>query len=148
MDQTFASQNVGAENLIPTGTISDNYNVTYVDTVGSITQATANITASSGTMTYGGTIPTITPFYSGLQNSDTAPSTPATCSTTATSALPVGSYTSSCSGAADPNYTFTYTPGSVSVTTATLTITATNTSKDYGAALPTLAVSYSRFNEW
>ena len=32
-----------------------------------------SISASSGTMTYGGTVPTITPSYSGFVNSDTAP---------------------------------------------------------------------------
>src|SRR4029077_4971764 len=48
------------------------------------------------------------PTYSGLVNGDTAPATAATCSTTATSESGPGNYTSSCSGAADPNYTFSY----------------------------------------
>ena len=58
-------------------------------------------------MTYGGSTPTITASYSGFVNGDTAASltTPPTCSTAATSASPVGSYPSSCSGAVDPNYT-------------------------------------------
>ena len=68
------------------------------------------VTASSDSMTYGGSTPTITPSYSGFVNGDTAASltTPPTCSTAATSSSPVGSYPSSCSGAADPNYTFSY----------------------------------------
>ena len=59
-------------------------------------------------MTEGDTVPEITPSYSGLANGETAPATDATCSTTATSESGPGNYTSSCSGAADPNYTFSY----------------------------------------
>ena len=52
--------------------------------------APLTITASSPPMTYG-SVPTITPLYSGFVNGDTASSltTPPTCSTTATSSSPV-----------------------------------------------------------
>ncbi len=40
-------------------------------------QATLIIVASSGSMDYGGTVPTITPTYEGLANGDTAPATTA-----------------------------------------------------------------------
>ena len=54
--------------------------------------------------------PTITPTYAGFVNGDDASSltTAPTCSTTATSSSPVGSYPSSCSGAVDANYTISY----------------------------------------
>ena len=60
-----------------------------------------------------GTVPTITPSYSGFVNGDNASSLSSqpTCSTTATASLPVGNYASSCSGAADSNYTITYVSG-------------------------------------
>jgi hypothetical protein len=76
------------------------------------------ITASSDTMTYGGTVPTITPSYSGFVGTDTAASltTAPICTTTATTASPVGTYPSSCSGAVDPNYAISYVPGTVTVT--------------------------------
>jgi len=75
------------------------------------------ITASSASMTYGGTPPTITASYSGFVNGDTSSSltTPPTCSTTATSTSPPGSYPSSCSGAVDSNYTISYVNGTVTV---------------------------------
>ena len=75
------------------------------------------IRASSGTMTYGGSAPTITPSYSGFVNGDDASSltTAATCSTTATSSSPVGTYPTSCSGAADSNYSISYVTGLVTV---------------------------------
>jgi len=96
------------------------YTFTYM--AGSVTVKTAAVvvTASSGTMTQGGTPPTITPSYGypvGTLSSH-APATPPTCSTTATSSSPAGStYPSTCVGAADPDYTFTYVPGSVTVST-------------------------------
>ena len=100
-------------------------------------------------MTYGGTVPTITPGYSGFVNGDNASSlsTQPTCSTTATSASPVtGSpYASSCSGAADPNYTISYVDGSVTVTKAPLTITASSGSMTYGGTVPTITPGYSGF---
>jgi hypothetical protein len=86
-----------------------------------VTPAPLTITASSGSFPVGGTPPTITPSYSGFVNGDTpatALTTPPNCTTTATSASPVGSYPSSCSGASAPNYTITYVPGTVTVTGA------------------------------
>jgi hypothetical protein len=64
------------------------------------------ITASSGSMTYGGHVPAVTAAYSGFVNGDTAASltTQPTYSTTASSSSPVGTYESSCSGAVDPDY--------------------------------------------
>jgi hypothetical protein len=68
-------------------------------------------------MTYGGTVPTITASYSGFANGDTSASltTQPTCSTTATSTSPVGSYPSSCKGAVDTNYAISYVNGTVTV---------------------------------
>ena len=74
-------------------------------------------------MTYGGTVPTVTPGYSGFVNGDSASSltTTPTCSTTATSSDPPSppTYASSCSGASDPNYTIVYDPGATTVTAGT-----------------------------
>lgn len=86
-----------------------------------VTPAPLTITASSGSFPVGGTPPAITPGYSGFVNGDTpttALTTPPACGTTATSASPVGTYPSSCSGAVAPNYTITYVPGTVTVTGA------------------------------
>jgi len=93
------------------------YTATYSGSV-EVEPAALVITASSATMTYGGTVPTITPSYSGFVNGDDAGNvkTAPTCSTTATASSTVGTYTSSCSGAGAANYTFSYVPGSVTVT--------------------------------
>ena len=93
--------------------------------------APLTITASGGSFTYGGTVPTITPGYSGFVGTDTAASLTVapTCSTTATSTSPVSGnpYTSSCSGAADPNYTISYVNGTVTVNPAASTTTFSST---------------------
>jgi len=109
------------------------------------------ITASSGSMTYGGTVPAITPSYSGFVNGDTATSltTAPTCSTTATSSSPAGPYPSSCTGAVDANYTISYVAGTLTVNASgappTLTITASSASMTYGGTVPAITPSYSGF---
>ena len=105
------------------------------------------ITASSDTMTYGGTVPTITPSYSGFVGTDTAASleTPPTCTTTATSSSPVGTYPSSCSGAVDSKYNISYVDGTVGVTPVPLVITASSGTMIVGGTVPTIAPSYSGF---
>ena len=114
-----------------------NYTISYVAGRGDGDKAAPlTITASSGSMTYGGSVPTITPLYSGFMNGDNASSltTQPTCSTTATSSSPASgsTYPSSCSGAADPNYTISYVAGAVTVNKAPLTITASSGSMTYG----------------
>jgi hypothetical protein len=84
-----------------------------------VSPAPLTITASSPTMTYGGQPPVITPAYSGFVAGDGPASltTPPTCSTTATSASPLGSFQSSfCTGASDPDYQISVVPGLVTVT--------------------------------
>ena len=123
------------------GAVDPNYTISYVPGVVTVTKAQLTITASSGSMTYGGSVPTITPGYSGWKNGEGAGSltTQATCSTTATSSSPASppTYPSSCSGAVDPNYTFNYVGGSVTVNKAPLTITALSGTMNYGGTVPT-----------
>ena len=93
-----------------------------------VTPAALTITASSGTMVYGGPLPIISPSYVGFvlgQNNLTALTTQPVCSTTATSASPVSGspYPTKCVGAVAPNYAITYVNGTVAVGKAT-TLTA------------------------
>ncbi len=88
------------------GAADPNYIVQLRGRLGHGEQGAADHHRLDGSMTYGGSVPTITPGYSGFVNGDSVSSlsTQPTCSTTATSASPVtGSpYASSCSGATDP----------------------------------------------
>lgn len=76
-----------------------------------------SVTAPSSTISYGSRIPQLDPSYSGFVNGDTATSlsSQATCTTTATSTSPGGTYPVTCSGAVDPNYTFSYVPGMLTI---------------------------------
>ena len=119
---------------------------------GSVTVGTASltITASSGTMTYGGTVPTITPGYSGFVNGNTSASltTPPTCTTTATSGSPVSGspYVSSCSGAVDSQLHDRLRATAASPwARPLLTITASSGSMTYGGTAPTITPGYSGF---
>jgi len=111
--------------------------------------APLTVTASSGAITYGGTVPTITPSYSGFENGDTAASltTAPMCSTIAASTSPVSGspYVTSCGGAVDANYAITYTGGFVTVSQAPLTVTASSGAITYGGTVPTITPSYSGF---
>lgn len=86
-----------------------------------VNPAPLTITASSPAMTYGSAVPAITASYSGLASSDGPGSltTRPTCSTTAASSSPAGTYPATCTGAADLDYAISYTGGTVTVTPAT-----------------------------
>jgi FtsP/CotA-like multicopper oxidase with cupredoxin domain len=119
--------NAGTQTLsvgfAPTLTTSFNSATATVALV--VNRAALTITASSPSMIYGGPVPAITPIYTGLVNGNLAPATVPTCSTTATSASPASppTYPSTCSGAADPNYTISYVAGRVTVNKATTSTT-------------------------
>ncbi len=139
----------GGYPITASGAVDPNYAFTYVPGTLTITPAKLTITPVEVSKVYGAALPALTASYSGFVNGDTAASlsTPPSLSTTATASSPVvtGGYQISAAGAADPNYTFTYATGTVTVTPAPLTITAADLSKLYGAALPTLTLSYSGF---
>jgi MBG domain (YGX type)/Putative Ig domain len=152
---TFATNGTLSGTPTQAGTFTFGVSVTDssgVTTSGQVTvvvnPANLTITASNGSMTYGGTPPAITPAYSGFVNGDTAASlaTAPSCSANATSSSPAGnSYVSSCTGAADPNYTITYVNGTVTVGPAPLTITASSATTTYGSPPPAVTAIYSGF---
>ena len=142
-----SSSPVGSYSVVCSGAVDSNYDISYVDGSMEVTAAALTITASSGSMTYGGTVPVVTASYSGFVNGDgtTSLGTQPTCSTLATSSSLVGTYQSSCSGAADGNYTITYVSGEIGVTAAALVVTASSSSMAYGGHVPTIKASYSGF---
>ncbi len=142
-----ASSVVGSYPTSCSGASAANYAITYQNGSVAVNTAPLTVTASSASMTYGGAVPTITPSYSGFVNGDdsTSLTTLPTCSTTAMSSSAVGSYGSSCSGAADPNYAISYSAGSVAIGTAALVVTASSASVTYGSGPPAITPSYSGF---
>ena len=133
------------------GTNSADYAVNYTVAAEDfmVNPAPLTITASSPNMTYGSTVPTIAPQYSGFVNRDTPSnlSTQAICSTSATSSTPVSAspQPTSCGSAADTNYTISYVGGTITINPAPLTITASSPSMTYGGTVPAIVPQYSGF---
>jgi hypothetical protein len=138
---------VGSYTLTPSGAVDPNYVIQYVNGNYTISPAVLTIIATNASMTYGGTVPSLSVSYTGFVNGDNASSltTPPTVSTTATPASPAGTYPITATGAVDPNYTFTYQAGTLSVGKATLTVTADNKAMALGGPLPPLTITYSGF---
>ena len=144
-----AGSQVGSYTITASGAVDPDYTISYASGTLTVTTAALTITADNQTKVYGAALPTLTASYTGFVNGDTSASltTQPTLVTTATASSHVAGspYAITASGAVDSNYSITYVAGSLTVTTAPLLITADNQTKVYGAALPTLTVSYSGF---
>jgi FtsP/CotA-like multicopper oxidase with cupredoxin domain len=146
-------------NLTPVGTYPTTctgaagpYTIAYIPGTVSVTPAPLTIWASSASMMAGTTVPIITPNYVGLVGGDIATSptapiclpwqvvpVPPAAGTPVTPASQIGTYTTVCSGAVDPNYTISYVNSTITVTMGALTITAPNATMTYGGPIPTSA---------
>ena len=109
-----------------------------------LSKASLTITASSPTVIYGASTPSITASYSGFVNSDSAASltTLPTCATTYTSSSPAGTpVATSCSGAVSNNYSFSYVAGAITITAAgrTISFTTPPASLTYGSTVTLVA---------
>ncbi len=138
---------VGTYSSNCTGASDSNYAVTYVAGTVQVVQAPLVVAASSGSMSYGSTPPTITPTYTGFVNGEHADvfNNAPVCATTATSSSPVGTYPSSCSGGSDNNYAFSYVAGQVVVGPSVLVISASSGTSTYGGSPSAVTPSYSGF---
>ncbi len=112
-----------------------------------ISPAPLTITATNQRMTYGGAVPAFSAGYSGFVGGDTAASlsTAPTCTSSATSSSPTGSYPITCTGALDPNYAISYQPGTLIIAPAPLTITAGSPSVVYDGTVPAIGPTYNGF---
>ena len=129
--------------ITASGAADPNYNISYSPGTLTINKVSLQIRADDKTKVYGAVLPSLSVTYTGLVNGDTAPVTPPSISTTATAASPVGTYPITASGAIDPNYNISYTAGTMTIDKVSLIITPDNKTKDYGASLPVLTVSYT-----
>lgn len=126
---------------------SKNYTFTYVDGAVNIVAAALTITPSNGTATYG-SVPSITANFTGLVNGTGSLTTQPTCVTTATASTGAGTYTdsTSCSGAASPNYTISYGPnGTTTINPAALTVTAVGQSRLVGQPNGAFTANFTGF---
>ena len=138
-----SSSPVGTYPTTCVGAADPGHTFTVVDGTITITPAAATVTASSPSSAHGAAVAAVSASYSGLVNGDVAPATEPTCSTVATSISGVGSYTTTCAGAADPNYTFSYVDGAYTVTPAAATVTASSATITEGDEIPEITATYS-----
>jgi fibronectin type 3 domain-containing protein len=97
-----------------TGAAKPGYAFIYVAGTLTINPLPVTIEARNQTMKLGASLPTFTPE---IKPSSAAFTTPPTCTTTATSSSPVGTYPITCSGAVGAGETFTYIPAGGAVLT-------------------------------
>jgi len=135
-----STSSVGSYPTSCSGAVDSNYTFTYVNGSVQVNPAPLTIAAFVGLddLRRGDTGDPA--MYTGFVNGDSSTSltTAPTCSTAASSASPVGTYVSSCSGAVDSNYIISYVNGSVLVNTAPLSIAASSDSMTYGGSVPTI----------
>ena len=141
-----AVSDVGGYDTSCSGAVDPNYAISYLTGQLQVTKAPLVITASSASMSYGDTPPTITPSYAGFVAGDTASVLSGlSCSSTATATSSPGPYPSSCSGAAATNYDIRYTDGTVTLGQHVVTVTASDAHLTYGDDAPTITPAYSGF---
>jgi hypothetical protein len=99
------------------GAASTNYAITYVNGSISVNPALLTVTANNATKILGAANPVFSVLISGFKNGETASvlTIQPTCTSTATTTSPVGSYPIICSGATADNYTFSYVNGTLKV---------------------------------
>jgi hypothetical protein len=126
-----------------------NYRFAYPLGTVVIARKAATITASSPTRTFGDAVPSVTPIYAGLANTEVGGDIVTTQPVCTTTYAPTSAYgttpTTSCAGAVAANYSFTYPAGTVAISRKPVTVTASSPTVRYGDAIPTITPSYSAF---
>ncbi len=141
-----AGPNVGTTTITPnvSGTGLSNFNITSINGSYIISAAMLTVTAGNGTMVYGGTVPTIGYTATGWVHNE-GPSLfnpPPTCVPNVSASTPVGTYLSTCSGAAAPNYTIVYATGTVTVTKSKVALSITSNTPNPSTQLQGVTVTF------
>ncbi len=150
---SFADKNVGDGKAVTvavlalTGAQARDYIVTPpTGLTADITAASLAVTADNQSMTYGGSVSTLTYGASGLVGGDTEGSVCSGAPTTsASSRSDVGTYAITQGTLTSRNYTIHFTGATLSVVAAPLTIAANDASMVFGGPMPVLTLSYSGF---
>jgi hypothetical protein len=130
-------KNVGSYNISCSGGSDSNYSFSYVNGTLMVGQAILTVKADNQTVTYGDSDPSFTFSYSGFQYSDGVGDLDVVpvCSVMGAH-TDADSYTISCSGGSDGNYSFSYVNGTFTVNQRPITVKADPQTKVYGQADP------------
>jgi len=128
---------------------SANYDFVPGSGVLTISKRLLTVTPKPAAMTYGAELPVFGYSISGYVNGDTASaiSGAPSCSSTAKSSSPVGSYNIECSTGtlASSLYSFTVLNGTLAVKKAVLTVAANSIAMTYGSMTPTLSYTVTGY---
>jgi MBG domain (YGX type)/Bacterial Ig-like domain (group 3)/Domain of unknown function (DUF4214) len=144
-----AASHVGGYVITVSGAFDPDYDIIYANGTLTINRAALTIKADNQSMTYGGTLPTLTATFTGLVNADTVatfnntPNVAPSLSTTATATSHAGGYTITVGGAQDNDYQITFVNGTLTIKPAALIIAADNQVMTYGGTLPTLTATFT-----
>jgi len=146
-DISIATIVSGKVHIVKSGTctITATDGTTTISQSLTINKAVLNVIADPQSKPYGRANPSLTASFSSFvlgESSSVLTSQPSLATTANTSSV-VGTYPITPSGATAINYSFNYINGTLTVTKALLIVTADNKTKVYGAALPTLTITYS-----
>ncbi len=134
-----ANSRVGDYAIQVSGT-ANNYSITFVDGVLSVTPKAVTVSAENKSKVYGEDNPPLTLVYDGLVNGETSIGN-LSVSTLANTSSPVGDYIIGVSGVSH-NYSIKFVEGILSITRKNVTVSADNKSKVYGDANPILTLTY------
>ncbi len=127
---TITAPNAGTHSLLADYATQGGFQASSATGSLVVNQAALTISPSPNpaSMIYGGPLPALTPSYNGFVTGQGPGNLTGTalCSTTATSASPVGAYSSVCAGATSTNYLIGYPAGVVNVVKATSATTITS----------------------
>ncbi|MCL1885931.1 MAG: hypothetical protein FWF98_04160, partial [Dehalococcoidia bacterium] len=142
-----SNSDVGTYPVTISGGTFDNYNVTYIPGILTVSKATITVTPDDKSKTYYDDNPSLSFQYSGFVNgeNENVLSSKPSASTTADKLSDAGTYPITLSGGSSDNYTFNYVSGVLTVNKATLTITADDKVKTVGKDNPSLSFQYSGF---
>ena len=138
----------GQYEIMPSGAIAKNYEISYMPGAMSVLQASALLTPKSISREYGESNPVLTFEAIGLkgeQSIDNIFDEYPSLTTSAIESSNVGEYPITISGGTSKNYNFTYRQGALTVTQAPLSITANNSTRLYGDSNPSFSFSYNGF---
>lgn len=112
-----SASSVGNYPITCSGQTSSTYDIAYVPGTLTVTPATLIVTANNATKVLNAPNPALSATYSGFVNGEgpSALTGTLTCSTTAVTTSPVGTYPITCSGQMSTNYNITYVPGQLKI---------------------------------
>ncbi|MBX2916007.1 MAG: gliding motility-associated C-terminal domain-containing protein [Cyclobacteriaceae bacterium] len=137
----------GAYPISLTGGSDNNYELTLVNGTLTISKALLIVTANNQSRLYGEANPLLTVSYAGFVNGETSAALTSVpvATTSATVTSNVGAYPIAVGSGVSSNYDFNYVAGTLTISKANLVAAANNQSRTYGAANPTLTITYTGF---